>query len=201
MREPRNRVVQVRRFGGPDGLEVVDAPLPQAGRGEVRVRMLASGLEYTDVVIRRHLYPQTMRRRPPFVLGYDVVGEIDQLGDGVSGFQLGDRVADLTVIGSNATYCTLRVDRLTRVPAGVDAAEAAALILSWTTAYQLLHRAARVQRGQRALVQGAAGGQRCEPEKRHSGKAAAFGLAAQAIRDLPIGERGKDQHQRRHHPE
>jgi NADPH:quinone reductase-like Zn-dependent oxidoreductase len=141
----RNRVVQVRRFGGPDGREVVDAPRPTAGRGEVRVRVLASGLEYTDVVIRRRLYPQTMRRRPPFVLGYDVVGEIDQLGDGVSGFQLGDRVADLTVLGSNAAYCTLRADRLTRVPAGVDAAEAAALILSWTTAYQLLHRAAGVQ--------------------------------------------------------
>ena len=157
MREPRNRVVQVRRFGGPDGLEVVDAALPRAERGQVRVRVRASGLEYTDVVIRRRLYPQTMRRRPPFV-GYDVVGEIDQLGDGVSGFQLGDRVADLTVLGSNAAYCTLRADRLTHVPAGVDAAEAAALILSWTTAYQLLHRAARVQqRGQRALVQGAAG--------------------------------------------
>ena len=133
------------------------SPAASGGWGDVRVRMLASGLEYTDVVIRRRLYPQTMRRRPPFVLGYDVVGEIDQLGGGVSGFQLGDRVADLTVLGSNATYCTLRADRLTRVPAGVDAAEAAALILSWTTAYQLLHRAARVQRGQRALVQGAAG--------------------------------------------
>jgi hypothetical protein len=53
------------------------AAQPGSGRGEVRVRVLASGLEYTDVVIRRHLYPQTMRRRPPFVLGYDVVGEID----------------------------------------------------------------------------------------------------------------------------
>src|SRR5262245_53825364 len=157
MREPRNRVVQVRHFGGPDGLEVVDAPLPTAGGGEVRVRVLASGLEYTDVVIRRHLYAQTMLRRPPFVLGYDVVGEIDQLGDGVSGFQLGDRVADMTVIGSNAAYRTLPADHLARVPAGVDAAEAAALILSWTTAYQLLHRAARVQQGQRVLVQGAAG--------------------------------------------
>ena len=68
MTEPRNRVVRVRQFGGPDGLEVVDAPLPTAGRGEVRVRMLASGLEYTDVLIRRHLYPQTMRRRLPFVM-------------------------------------------------------------------------------------------------------------------------------------
>jgi len=157
VKELRNRFVQVRRFGGSDGLAVVDAPLPTAGRGEVRVHVLASALQYTDVLIRRHLYPQTALRRPPFVLGYDVVGEIDQLGDGVSGFQLGDRVADMTVLGSNAAYRTLRASDLTRVPAGVDAAEAAALILSWTTAYQLLHRAARVQRGQRVLVQGAAG--------------------------------------------
>src|SRR5437763_16923006 len=157
MAEPRNRVVQVGRFGGSDGLEVVDAPLPTAGRGEVRVRVLASSVVYTDVVIRRHLYPQTMHRQPPFVLGYDVVGEIDQLGDGVRRLQLGDRVADMTVLGSNAAYRTLRADDVTRVPAGVDAAEAAALSFSWTTAYQLLHRAARVQRGQRVLVQGAAG--------------------------------------------
>ena len=75
--------------------------------------MLASSVQYTDVLIRRHLYPQTMLRRPPFVLGYDVVGEIDQLGDGVRGFQVGDRVADLTVVGSNAAYRTLRADGLT----------------------------------------------------------------------------------------
>jgi NADPH:quinone reductase len=156
MSEPRNRVVRVRRFGGADELEVVDAPVPTAGRGEVRVRVLASSVEYTDVVIRRHLYPWVLRR-PPFVMGYDVVGEIDQLGDGVSGLRLGDRVADMTVLGSNAAYRTLRADHVTCVPAGVDVAEAAALILSWTTAYQLLHRAARVQRGQRVLVQGAAG--------------------------------------------
>src|SRR5262249_52902435 len=93
----------------------------------------------------------------PFVMGYDVDGEIDQLGDGVSGLQIGHRVADMTVVGSNATYRTLRTDRLTRVPVDVDPAEAAALILSWTTVYQLLHRTARVRRGQRVLVQGAAG--------------------------------------------
>jgi len=156
-KEPRNRVVQVTRFGGPEGLEVVDAPLPTTGRGEVRVRVLASGMEYTDTLIRRHLYPQTARRRPPFVLGYDVVGEIDQLGAGVRGFRVGDRVADMTVVGSNAAYRTLRADHLTPVPESLDAAEAATLILSWMTAYQLLHRSARVQRGQRALVHGAAG--------------------------------------------
>jgi len=157
MREPHNRVVQVRRFGGPDELEAIDAPLPTAGPGEVRVRVLASSVNYTDVLIRRHLYPQTMRRQPPFVLGYDVVGEIDQLGSGVRDYQVGDRVADMTVVGSNAAYRTLRADRLARVPAALDVAEAATLILSWTTAHQLLHRAARVQRGQRVLVHGAAG--------------------------------------------
>jgi NADPH:quinone reductase-like Zn-dependent oxidoreductase len=156
MENLRNQVVQVRRFGGPDELEVVDAPLPTAGRGEVRVRTLASSVEYTDVTIRRHVYPW-VRRRPPFVMGYDVVGEIDQLGPGVRGLHVGDRVADMTVLGSNAAYRTLKADHVTLVPSGVDSAEAAALILSWTTAYQLLHRAARVKPGQRALVQGAAG--------------------------------------------
>ena len=155
--EPHNRVVRVKRFGGPEELEVVDASMPTAGPGEVRVRVLASGLEYTDTLIRRHLYPQTASRRPPFVMGYDVIGEIDQLGDGVSGFHLGDRVADMTVLGSNAAYRTLQASHLTPVPAGVDAAEAATLILSWMTAYQLLHRAAQVQRGQRVLVHGAGG--------------------------------------------
>jgi len=157
MNEARNRVVQIRRFGSADELEVVDAPLPTAGRGEVRVRVLASSVNYTEVLIRRHLYPQTMRLQPPFVLGYDVVGEIDQLGDGVRGFEVGDRVADMTVVGSNAMYRTLRAKDLARVPVNVDAAEAATLILSWTTAYQLLHRSARVTPGQRMLVHGAAG--------------------------------------------
>ena len=158
MSELHNRVVQVSRFGGPEGLEVVEAPLPTPGRGEVRVRVLASGLEYTDVLIRRHLYPQRSRRRPPFALGYDFVGEIDEVGAGVRDFRVGDQVADITmVVGSNAAYRTIRADHLTRVPAGVDAAEAATLILSWTTACQMLHHAARVRRGQRVLVHGAAG--------------------------------------------
>src|SRR3954462_15830910 len=157
MTEPRNRVVQLSRAGDAEGLAVVDAAVPTAGRGEVRIRVLASSLHYTDVLIRRRLYPQTARHRLPFVMGYDVVGEVDQLGNGVRDFKVGDRVADMTVIGSNATYRTLPADQLTRVPADVDAAEAATLILSWMTAYQLLHRAARVHRGQRVLVHGAAG--------------------------------------------
>lgn len=152
-----NRVLQVRQFGGPEGLEVAEAPLPTAGPGEVRVRVLASSVNYTDVLIRRRLYPQTMRLQPPFVLGYDVVGVVDQLGDGVDELHLGDEVADMTVTGSYADYRILRARDLTPVPPTVDAAEAATLILSWMTAYQLLHRSAHVTRGQRVLVHGAGG--------------------------------------------
>jgi NADPH:quinone reductase-like Zn-dependent oxidoreductase len=157
MKNPVNRVVQLAHYGGPEALKVIELPLPKPGPGEVRVQVVASSLNYTDVVIRRHLYPQTAILRPPFVMGYDVVGEIDELGVGVRGFEIGDRVADMTVVGSNADFCLLRADHLARVPGNVDAAEAATLILSWTTAYQLLHRAAKVRPGQRVLVHGAAG--------------------------------------------
>jgi hypothetical protein len=95
--------------------------MPSARLGGVRVRVLASGIEYTDIVIRRHVYTQTMFLRPPFVMGYDVVGEIDQLGNDVSGFQIGDRVADLTVVGSNATYRTLRAKDVARSAQTADA--------------------------------------------------------------------------------
>jgi NADPH:quinone reductase and related Zn-dependent oxidoreductases len=152
-----NHVLQLRQFGGPEGLEVVEAVMPTAGAGEVRVRVLAASVNYTDVLIRRRLYPQTFRLQPPFVLGYDVVGVIDQLGEGVDGFKLGDRVADMTVTGSYADYRILRIADLTLVPPTVEAAEAATMILSWMTAFQLLHRAAHVTSGQRVLVHGAAG--------------------------------------------
>src|SRR5690349_8081427 len=133
-----DRTVQVTQFGDADGLKIVDIPQPTPEPGEVRVRVLASSLNYTDVLIRKHLYPQTATRRVPFVMGYDVVGEIDQVGEGVENFRISDRVADMTVVGSNAAYRILRECDLTRVPDGVDSAEAATLILSWTTAYQML---------------------------------------------------------------
>lgn len=154
---PRNRAVQLDEYGGPERLRVVDLPMPTVAAGEVRVRVLASSINYTETLIRRHLYPQTAAYKVPFIMGYDVVGQIDQLGPGVSGFQVGDRVADMTVTGSNATYRILKAKDLTLVPADTDPAEAATLILSWMTAYQLLHRSAHVARGQRILVHGAGG--------------------------------------------
>ena len=152
----RQMAVRLMRFGGPDGLELVEQPMPVAGPGEVRVRVLAASVQFTDVMLRQGKYPD-LKQKPPLVLGYDVVGEIDEVGAGVSSLEVGDRVADLTMTGSYARYRTLRADQVVRVPAQVDVAEAAALVLSWTTAYQLLHRVARVVSGQRVLVQGAAG--------------------------------------------
>lgn len=150
------QVVMLDRFGGPEGFALVEQPMPAAGMGEVRVRMLAASVQFTDVIMRKGKYPD-LKEKPPLVLGYDVVGEIDQVGPGVSGFQVGDRVADLTMTGSYARYRTLRADRMTRVPSGVDSAEAVTLVLSWATAYQLLHREAKVAKGQRVLIHGAAG--------------------------------------------
>ena len=157
MDEAPNRVVQLAEYGDPECLRIVDLPPPSAGSGEVRVRVSASSINYTDTLIRRRLYPQTAAYQVPFVMGYDVVGEINEIGPDVTGFQIGERVADMTVTGSNATYRTLKATDLTKVPRNVDPAEAATLILSWTTAYQMLHRSARVRPDQRILMQGAGG--------------------------------------------
>ena len=157
MGQPSNRVVQLSEYGGPECLRIVDLPRPVPGSGEVRVRLLASSINYTDTLIRRHLYPQTAAFKVPFTMGYDIVGEVDQVGPEVDDFKVGDRVADMTVTGSNASYRLLKAKDLTRLPTGVDAAEAATLILSWTTAYQMLHRAAGVAPGQRILMHGAGG--------------------------------------------
>src|SRR5690349_23272267 len=134
MTEPLNRVVELCEYGGPEALRIVDLPAPMASAGEVRVRVLASSINYTETLIRRHLYPQTAAYKVPFIMGYDVVGEIDQVGPGVTQSKIGDQVADMTVTGSDAPYRLLKARDVTLVPADVDPAEPATLILSWTTA-------------------------------------------------------------------
>jgi len=152
----RNRRVVLQRFGGPENLEIVEDALPEPGDGQVRVRVLAASVQFTDVIIRRGEYPD-LKEKPPLTPGYDVVGEIDAVGPGVDGLAVGDRVADMTMIGGYARHRLLDAKRVVRVPVEVDPAAAVSLVLGWMTAYQLLHRHARVQRGQSILVQGAAG--------------------------------------------
>jgi NADPH2:quinone reductase len=149
------RIVAMRR-GGPEVLQLVEAPLPEPAEGEARVRVLAAGVSFTDVLMREGTY--LGGPRPPFTPGYDLVGEVDKVGAGVFDLALGQRVAALTVFGADAEYVCLPAATLVPVPDGLDAAEAVSLVLNYVTAFQLLHRTARVRTGERLLVQGAAGG-------------------------------------------
>lgn len=152
-----NTRVLLQAFGGPDRFEVVRGePLPKPGPGQVRVRTLAASVQFTDVILRKGQYPD-LKEKPPLTLGYDTVGVIEELGLGVTDWSVGDRVADLTMIGGYAHHRLLEANRLTRVPESLDPAQAAAVVLGGMTAYQLLHRHARVQKGQRVLIHGAAG--------------------------------------------
>jgi NADPH:quinone reductase-like Zn-dependent oxidoreductase len=149
--------IELQAFGGPEQLHVRSiAGLPEPAAGEVRVRVLVTSAAFTDVMIRKGMYPD-IKQKPPFVPGYDMVGIIDALGQGVTGWARGDRVADLTTLGAYSEYICLPAERLTQVPDGVSDEHALAMILSGVTAWQLLHRVAKVQAGQSILIHGAGG--------------------------------------------
>jgi NADPH:quinone reductase-like Zn-dependent oxidoreductase len=152
----KNRCVVITAQGGPEVLKYVEADLPTPGPGQVRVKVLAAGVAYADVLMRHGLYPGI----PPFPFapGYDIVGDIDALGEGVTQFSLGQRVAALTMIGGYAQYAVVPAVYLVPVPAQLNPAEAVSLVLNYVTAYQMLHRFTHLHEGQRLLVHGAAGG-------------------------------------------
>ena len=149
--------VIITEFGGPEVLKVVEeAVLPKPGPGKVRVKVLATSACFTDTMVRKGVY-RDVKEKPPFSPGYDMVGVVDELGAGVTRLKVGQRVAELTVIGAYSQYICLPESHLAPVPDGLDPAEAVSLILSYVTAYQMLHRSAKVQRGQRILIHGAGG--------------------------------------------
>lgn len=152
----KNLRVIITAQGSPEVLKLIEEDLPTPAPGQVRVKNLASGVAYADVLMRHGLYPKT----PPFPFtpGYDIVGEIDALGDGVQGFSIGQRVAALTMIGGYAQYTLVPAAHLVLLPANLDPADAVSLVLNYVTAYQMLHRAADLRDGQSLLVHGAAGG-------------------------------------------
>jgi NADPH2:quinone reductase len=156
MATPKNLRVVITAQGGPEVLKLVEDDLPIPGPGQVRVRNLASGVAYADVLMRHGLYPKT----PPFPFapGYDIVGEIDALGEGAQDLAIGQHVAALTMIGGYAQFTVVPAAHLVPVPANLDPAEAVSLVLNYVTAYQMLHRATQLRQGQSFLVHGAAGG-------------------------------------------
>ncbi|MDY0101880.1 MAG: medium chain dehydrogenase/reductase family protein [Lentimicrobium sp.] len=149
--------VIITKFGEPEVLQMVEEKeLPEPKSGEARIRILRTSANFTDVMIRKGKYPE-VREKPPFSPGYDMIGVVDKLGSGTHGFQVGEKVADLTVIGAYSEYMCLPASKLVHVPDNLDASEAVSLILSYTTAYQMLHRIARISEGKSILIHGAAG--------------------------------------------
>jgi NADPH:quinone reductase-like Zn-dependent oxidoreductase len=181
---PHTRVI-LRAFGGTEELVLETVPeLPEPGPGEVRVRVLVTSAAFTDVMIRKGQYPD-VKEKPPFVPGYDLVGVVDALGPGVSGITVGERVADLTTIGAYSEYICLPASRVTRVPEGVTDENALSMILSGVTAWQMLHRVAKMRTGQGLLMHGAGGavGTAMLQLARDAG-ISAFGTDTAAKRDL-----------------
>ena len=146
----------VTRYGGPDALQVIEEECPHPRRGEVRVKVLAAGVCLPDVLAREGIHPETPR--VPYTPGWDLVGIVDQIGEGVTAFELGQTVSAMPISGCYAQYVCLPQRKLIPVPAGLDPAEAVAVILNYITAYQMLHRSAKVKPGQRVLIHGASGG-------------------------------------------
>src|SRR5437763_9746230 len=152
----RHTRVIVTHYGGPDALQVLEEECPEPKGGEVRVRVLAAGVSLPDIMAREGVHPETPP--VPFTPGWDLVGVVDRLGEGVSGIEPGQIVAALPIHGAYAEFVCLPQRELVPVPPGLDAAEAVSLVLNYITAYQMLHRSAKVKPGQRALIHGASGG-------------------------------------------
>src|SRR5437879_566003 len=142
---PTYRAVVLKGKGGLDQLEVQALPLIEPGPGEVRVRVRAAGAGATDIIMRTGYYP--FRPPFPFTPGYEVVGEVDARGEGVTGLAVGQRVCALTVHGAQAEIIVRGAGDLVAVPDGLDDADVIALILNYVTAYQMIHRAAAVRSG------------------------------------------------------
>ena len=148
--------VIVTRYGGPDALQVVEEECPEPKNGQVRVRVLSAGVALPDVMMREGIHPETPPL--PFTPGWDFVGIVDRVGSGVTRLAPGQLVAALPIHGAYAEYVCMPERELVPVPEGLDAGEAVSLILNYVTAYQMLHRSAKVRPGQRVLIHGASGG-------------------------------------------
>ncbi len=148
--------VVVDHYGGPEVLKVVDEDDPRPGGGEVRVRVLAAGVSFTDAQLRAGTYIAG-GPKPPFTPGYELVGVVEELGPGCVRLRVGDRVGALTVWGADAeTVCVPEAD-VVDVPEDLDPAEVVSLLFPYMTSFQALHRTARVKAGESVLVHGAAG--------------------------------------------
>ena len=148
--------VVVDHYGGPEVLTIEEGNDPQPGPGEVRVRVLAAGVSFTDAQLRAGTYLPGAPK-PPFTPGYELVGVVEELGPECSRLHVGDRIGALTVWGADAERVCVPESGAVDVPDDLDPAEVVSLLFPYMTAYQVLHRTAKARHGETVLVQGAAG--------------------------------------------
>jgi len=148
------RAIRIHTTGGPEVMRVEDIPTPEPGEGEVRVRLEAAGVNFIDLYYRSGVYPASL----PFTPGMEGAGVVTALGQGVSDFEIGDRVAYAMVPGSYAEEAVVPAAKLARVPENIDLRLAAAAFLQGLTAHYLVTSTVHLQGGETVLVHAAAGG-------------------------------------------
>jgi NADPH:quinone reductase-like Zn-dependent oxidoreductase len=148
--------VIVTARGAPEVLKVVENELRPPGKGKALIKILAAPVCAPDITTRYGLSPFVPK--PPYQPGYAFIGDVETLGPGVSRVSVGDRVAGLTAYGSYAQYIEWDAARLIPVPASLNPAEAAPIILNYIVAYHVMHRWAQVKAGDKVLIVGASGG-------------------------------------------
>ncbi|OUZ12469.1 NADPH:quinone oxidoreductase [Aeromicrobium sp. PE09-221] len=150
------RAVVVNEPGGPEALEVVDAPIPEPGPGEVLIRVAAAGVNRADVMQRRGLYdPPAGATR---ILGLECSGEVTAVGEGVDDDQVGRQVAALLTGGGYAEYVNVPLGQVAPVPAGIDLVTAAGLMETYSTVWSNVFMIGRLRPSETFLVHGGSSG-------------------------------------------
>lgn len=148
------KAIRVHETGGPENLVLDDIDIPDAGPGELLIRVAAAGLNYIDTYHRSGLYQLDF----PVTLGLEGGGIVEKTGDGVSGFSVGDPVGWGTCQGSYADYIAAPAEKVVKLPDGITTSQAAALMLQGMTVHYLTHSTYPLKSGDTALVHAAAGG-------------------------------------------
>ncbi len=149
------KAIRVHEYGGPEVMAYEDVERREPGPGQIRVKLTAIGVNFIDIYFRSGAYKAAQL---PFTPGKEGAGTVDAVGEGVTGFKVGDRVATASAEGSYAEEMIVPAAGCVQIPEGVDDATAAAMMLKGLTAEYLLHRTYRVKAGDTILFHAAAGG-------------------------------------------
>jgi NADPH2:quinone reductase len=148
------KAIQMTKTGGPEVMELREAPMPEPGPGQVLVKIEAAGVNFVDVYLREGRYPAKL----PSIPGQEAAGVVAALGPEVTGFKVGDRVAWCHVLGAYAEYAAVPVSMLIAIPDGVTMQQGAAALLQGMTAHYLSHSTYAIKTGDMVLIHAGAGG-------------------------------------------